>query len=89
MIGRPPTAYIAMSENNFVTSLFCASPGQGHGKRLLDHAKAHRSKLQLWTFVANTGAQRFYSREGFTEVERSDGDNEEKLPDILYRWEAA
>ena len=37
--------------------------------------------------VANTDARRFYEREGFVEAKRSDGDNEEKLPDILYAWQ--
>ncbi|MEM7439722.1 MAG: GNAT family N-acetyltransferase [Pseudomonadota bacterium] len=89
VIGCPPTAYIALSDDNFVTSLFCAKPGHGQGKRLLDHAKTLRPQIKLWTFVANTGARRFYEREGFAEAERSNGDNEEKLPDILFRWEAA
>lgn len=43
--------------------------------------------VELWTFVANTGAQSFYRREGFAEMRRTDGDNEEHLPDILYRWQ--
>jgi hypothetical protein len=46
--------------------------------------------LQLWTFVSNLGAQRFYLRHGFVEVERTDGAaNEEHAPDILYEWSAA
>ncbi len=67
--------------------------GHGIGKRLLDDAKAQLRKedralhLSLWTFQANTGAQRFYQREGFAEVQRSDGArNEEGLPDIEYLW---
>ncbi len=69
--------------------------GQGIGKRLLDAAKsgcgpAGREGLILWTFQANAGAQRFYRREGFAELTRSDGArNDEGLPDIQYRWQAA
>lgn len=61
---------------------------KGIGKMLLDHAKlANPRGLQLWTFQANIGAQRFYLREGFREVERTDGaGNEENLPDIRYVW---
>lgn len=61
--------------------------GQGIGKALLNQAKVEcPTGLGLWTFVANTGARRFYEREGFREVARTDGDNEEGLPDILFRW---
>ncbi len=62
--------------------------GKGFGKALLDHAKnSHPPGLELWTFQQNIGAQRFYLREGFREVERTDGSgNEENLPDIRYVW---
>ena len=44
---------------------------------------------QLWTFAANTGARRFYERHGFVATRRTDGDNEEGAPDILYVWSGA
>jgi hypothetical protein len=57
------------------------------GAALLDRAKAQRSGgLTLWTFVANEGARRFYARQGFVEIGRSEGENEEGLPDLLFRW---
>ena len=63
---------------------------QGIGRALLDHAKALRpAGLSLWAFVANADARRFYEREGFQEVRRTDGDNEEGLPDVLYGWSAS
>lgn len=62
--------------------------GQGIGKALLDQAKSAQSPLTLWTFQANEGAQRFYLREGFAEVRRTEGDNDEGLPDILFHWSA-
>lgn len=61
--------------------------GRGAGKRLLDRVKADCDRLDLWTFAANTGARRFYAREGFREVERSEGDNAEGLPDIRMVWQ--
>ena len=77
-------------EKSWINCLYLTpdARGKGIGKQLLDHAKlAHPEGLQLWTFQANTGAQRFYLREGFREVERTDGSgNEEKLPDIRYVW---
>jgi hypothetical protein len=36
--------------------------------------------------VANEGARRFYARQGFVEIGRSEGENEEGLPDVLFRW---
>ena len=61
--------------------------GQGIGGALLAQAVAeHSGELLLWVFVDNTGAQRFYRRAGFYEVERTDGsDNEEHVPDIRMR----
>lgn len=59
----------------------------GIGSTLIGHAKARVQRLQLWTFQANAGAQRFYQRHGFSEAERTDGTrNEEGLPDISYVW---
>ena len=61
--------------------------GRGIGKRLLDGAKGDSECLQLWAFQANAGAQRFYCREGFVEIARSDGArNDEKLPDVQMIW---
>lgn len=61
--------------------------GQGVGAALLTKAKARTDRLALWTFQANEAAQRFYLREGFHEVSRSDGaGNDEGLPDIRYQW---
>ena len=61
--------------------------GQGVGTALLDLAKTKSPKLGLWTFQANTPAQRFYLTNGFTEDQRTDGQgNDEKLPDIHFQW---
>ena len=78
-----------------ICSLYIAAGacGRGIGKHLLDAAKRQvlegcdHARLSLWTFQANKGARRFYQREGFAEVQRSDGArNEEGLPDIEYVW---
>lgn len=61
--------------------------GQGIGTDLLLRMQQATDHLSLWTFQANTGAQRFYLRHGFVEVERTDGArNDESLPDIRYDW---
>jgi GNAT superfamily N-acetyltransferase len=63
--------------------------GRGLGSRLLDLAKERRPVgLQLWTFMTNDGAKRFYERHGFVAVETTDGhENEEKQPDIRFVWQ--
>ncbi|MFS4582257.1 GNAT family N-acetyltransferase [Phaeobacter sp. C3_T13_0] len=66
-----------------------AARGHGIGRALLNYAKSVQSPLQLWSFQANEGAQRFYLREGFVEQTRTDGaTNGEGLPDIQYIWPA-
>jgi GNAT superfamily N-acetyltransferase len=64
--------------------------GRGLGTRFVELAKQRRpGGLQLWTFVSNVRAQRFYERYGFTVEERTDGSgNEEKAPDLRYVWRA-
>jgi GNAT superfamily N-acetyltransferase len=62
--------------------------GRGLGTRFVELAKQRRpGGLQLWTFVSNARAQRFYERHGFAVEERTDGSgNEEKAPDLRYAW---
>ncbi|OIQ44877.1 MAG: GNAT family N-acetyltransferase [Roseobacter sp. MedPE-SW] len=72
-----------------ICSLYLApgSCGQGIGKALLQEAKAAQPQLWLQAFVANSGARRFYQREGFHQGARGAGqDNEEGLPDIRFDW---
>lgn len=67
-----------------------ARQGQGIGEALLSIAKDASTDLQLWTFQRNAPARRFYERRGFAAVEVSDGSrNEEREPDVLYRWTRA
>jgi GNAT superfamily N-acetyltransferase len=81
--------FLALAEHGQVDALYLdgAARGNGAGAALVAEAKRrHPAGLTLWTFVANTGARRFYAREGFVEVRRTDGDNEEGLPDVLLAW---
>ena len=62
--------------------------GAGLGPALLAKALKDRTPRQLWTFQQNARARRFYEARGFRAVRFTDGeDNEEKTPDVLYRWE--
>lgn len=72
-----------------LNALYVAQTTQndGVGSALLAYAQAAVEHLDLWTFQANAGAQRFYLRHGFTEALRTDGaSNDEKLPDIQLVW---
>jgi GNAT superfamily N-acetyltransferase len=67
-----------------------AKQGRGVGTALLNTAKAKAELLNLWTFQQNAGARRFYERHGFIAIETTDGSgNEEREPDVLYRWRAS
>ena len=64
--------------------------GMGLGSGLIELAKSRRpTGLQLWTFMTNTGAQRFYRRHGFVVAETTDGSrNEENAPAVRFVWVA-
>jgi len=86
---RGPQGFLAR-DGEVVHALYLApkARGRGHGTRLLDVAKTRVPRLELWCFQANTGARAFYAREGFLEVEQTDGaGNDEKLPDVRLVWE--
>lgn len=64
--------------------------GRGIGTVLLAHALASLGDaIRLYTFQANTGARRFYERQGFRVIAMTDGaGNEERCPDVLLEWRA-
>ena len=63
--------------------------GSGAGSLLLEAAKASGvAALELWCFQANMRARKFYEGRGFRAIRFTDGaDNEEKMPDVRYRWQ--
>jgi putative acetyltransferase len=64
--------------------------GEGAGGALLQIAKASWPVLSLWTFQRNAAARLFCEKRGFVAVEETDGGrNEEREPDVLYRWQAS
>jgi putative acetyltransferase len=86
--GEGPVGYIAFRPD-FIEHLFVRPESQsaGLGLQLLEKAREASAELSLWTFQQNARARRFYERHGFVAVTETDGaDNEEKLPDVLYRW---
>lgn len=64
--------------------------GRGVGSALLDEAKRRSPRrLALWTFQQNAMARRFYDTRGFRAVRFTDGENEERVPDVQYVWDGA
>ncbi len=60
---------------------------RGAGSRLIEQAQELRPQgLQLRTFTSNDAARQFYERHGFRAVGSTDGDNEERAPDVHYVW---
>ena len=62
---------------------------RGLGAALMEEAKQELPQpILLYTFQQNQRSRRFYERQGFVAVSFSDGNqNEERCPDVLYRWE--
>ncbi|CTQ48767.1 GNAT family N-acetyltransferase [Jannaschia donghaensis] len=84
--GDPPHGFVAIDADGCITALYADPPRAGTGTRLITHAKARHTRLRLWTHQPNTAAQAFYAAQGFTELRRTDGDNEESVPDVLLEW---
>jgi len=62
--------------------------GRGLGSALLDLAKAlSPRRLILWTFQRNDRARAFYEARGFRSIKQTNGENEEREPDVQYEWQ--
>lgn len=89
VIAAPDVRGFAARDRTRLHALYVRADaqGQGLGKAMLDDAKTRADRIALWTFQRNLRAQRFYCREGFRELRRTDGaDNDEGLADIEYEW---
>lgn len=87
MIANDAPAFIACRDAHIV-ALYVSEEVQsmGLGRVLVEKVQSENDRLTLWVFEQNLGARRFYERAGFAELRRTQGDNEEKLPDILMEW---
>ena len=80
----------ASADDEFLNNLYVLPEhqGRGIGTALLAAAMEHsRDGVKLWTFEPNKAAIRFYERNGFRTLRRTDGHtNEENVPDRLMAW---
>ena len=86
VVGDPIFAYLSFDRpNNSIAALYSKTPGQGYGRKLINHIKSHSSFLQLWSHSFNSKAHKFYIREGFVTKEfnqlGADG-----IPEIRFEW---
>ena len=64
------------------------SQGKGVGTALLRKAfSLSPRRVLLVTAQRNTRARAFYEKHGFRATAFTDGDNEEREPDVYYTWE--
>jgi putative acetyltransferase len=77
--------------DDWIDQLYILPRAQRHGigTALLEIAKSAFPRLHLWTFQRNIAARNFYEARSFVKVRETDGENDEKEPDILYRWTCA
>ena len=86
--GNELLAVIALRQG-WIDQLYVlpGSQRRGIGTALLRLAQNQSPDLSLWTFQRNEAARRFYEKNGFKLIEKTDGAaNKEKEPDALYRW---
>lgn len=82
---------LSVSKQGFMHGIYVDSPVREHGigKLLMDEAKVRfPDGLELTVFEPNTGAYRFYEREGFRELpDRRLENPDDGIPLLLMRWE--
>ena len=86
--GGIPLGY-ALWKDDELHDLYVAPAAQrrGVGSALFAHVQSLRPDgFRFWAFRDNWRARAFYEERGCVVVGASDGDNEEKLPDVLYEW---
>jgi ribosomal protein S18 acetylase RimI-like enzyme len=99
---RPEAWWVARHEGQIVGYMFLREEYLDHlyvrsdrqrrgiGSSLLDRARTlspHR--LELRAFERNADARAFYEAHGFHIVGRTDGQNSENEPDVLYVWSSS
>lgn len=89
VIGDPPRAYASYDpETAKLGAIYCAAPGRGDGKALLDQVKTGRDHVWLTTHDFNTKAHRFYAREGFAHTATLPGEPpHDTVPLLRMEWQ--
>jgi GNAT superfamily N-acetyltransferase len=81
---------VLVLDGDLVDQFYVAPDEQrrGVGDAMLAHAKRLRpAGLQLWAFLRNAPARRFYEARGFVAKKFTDGStNMEREADVFYQW---
>ncbi|MEP2531907.1 GNAT family N-acetyltransferase [Shimia sp.] len=87
--GKPVEGYLSFNPETLqVSGLYCARPGNGVGKALMDRVKQGRDAIWLRTHEPNEAAQKFYRREGFVKVSRHAPEPPNVLHELRMEWSA-
>ncbi len=84
------TGFATLTDDGFISQFYLRPKYRrlGIGSLLMRNAKTELGEnAKLYCFQANTAALNFYDNHGFKEINRTDGDNEEKLADVLLEWQ--
>ena len=75
-------------DGSYIAGIFVCpeAQSQGVGKQLLDFIKALKRQLNLSVYQKNSGAVRFYQREGFA-VQREGTDEDTGETEYFMAWE--
>jgi ribosomal protein S18 acetylase RimI-like enzyme len=80
---------MSLSNDGYISAMCLGRQyrGRGVGTMMINQAKVEFGhEVKVWTFEANVLANAFFSKHGFFSINRTDGDNEEGLPDVLMQW---
>lgn len=92
LVARDPRVLGFLARDDEVVTALYLAPGvrgRGIGTMLLDAARDGMPRLHVWTYSANRGAIRFWSREGFRLIATTEGGDEgDGLPDLHMEWRA-
>lgn len=89
VVGEPVEGYLSFDPKvSRVGGLYCRRTGLGLGKALMDKAKEGRDFVWLTTHEPNEAAQRFYKREGFSEVGRHEAEPPNTVREVRMEWRA-
>jgi putative acetyltransferase len=85
-ISEPLQGYLSLNaQEAHIGGFYVDTPGQGLGRKLMEHVKQNRNYLKLHTHAANLRAHAFYQREGFVRAGKP-WLGEDGIDEIKMEW---